>query len=213
MTAKKYSVVVIVLSGALLTVAASFWQTKRSDNELGTLSQKALTGPAGKFGPVIETVLPAAKPSGATDILNLETSRTQTEPPFDLSSRADAIMARIRSNGLDISCAVWPGGATCVTYNMTIVAVDGKCWEQVAEAELFENPVLASRRHAPRRLLVLGHDHPDTYMFRTGEGIFGILRIAGLNQHGAGVNICYRLINPATSTSVPAVIASNISEL
>ena len=209
MKAKKYFVAAIFLSSLLLAFAASFWQTKRNANEPG---RTALTGPSGKFGPGIDTVLPAAKTNGATDILNLETGGALFQPPFDFNSRADAIMGWIRTNGLDISCSVWPGGAACVTYDMTIIPVERKCWEETTEKELIANPALAPGGHSPRRLLVLGPNRPDTYMFRTGEGTLGMLRIVGLNEHGRGVDIFYKLINPAKSFSVPPVVASKLSE-
>ena len=205
MNAKKYFVVAIVLNAVLLALAASFWQTKRS--------QMALTGPSGKYGPVIEIVLPAAKAKGAVDILDLETGRALLQPPFEyFNSGADAIMAWIRSHHLDISCSVWSGGAACVTYDMTLVAVEGKCWEETTEEELLGNPALAPGLPSPRRLLVLGPDRSDTYLFRTGQGTLGILRIVGLSQHIPGVNICYKLINPAKSLSVRPVVASRLSE-
>jgi len=209
MNAKKYFVTAIVLSTLLLAFAASCWQAKRGDNLPGSI---ALTGPSGKFGPMIETILPAAKDNGDTDIVDLETGRTLVQPPFDFNSRADAIMGWIRTNGLDISCSVWPGGTACVTYDMTIVAVEGKCWEEITEEKLLGNPALAPGRHSPRRLLVLGPNRPDTYMFRTGEGTLGMFRIVGLNQHGRGVNICYKLINPSKSLSGRPVVASKLSE-
>jgi len=197
MNAKKYFVAAIVLSAVLLAFATSFsiWQTKRGDNEH---NPTALTGPSGKFGPVIETVLPPAKTNGTTEIFDLETGRVLLQPPFEhFNSRPDAIMGWVRSNGLDISCNVWSTGATCITYDMTVVAVEGKCWEETTEEELVADPALALGRHSPRRLLVLGHNRPDTYMFRTGEGTLGMLRIVGVNQDGSGVKICYRLINPS----------------
>jgi hypothetical protein len=202
MNAKKYTVAAILLSTVLVAFAASLWQTKRGVNSLNEPcepSRMALSGPAGKFGRVIDTVLPAAKTNGATDILNLETGRALLQPPLDLNSRADVIMAWIRSNGLDISCSAWPASAACVTHDMAIVAVEAKCWENTTEEEILTNPALAARRHHPRRLLVLGQSHPDTYVFRTGEGTLGMLRITGLSQDGQGVNIRYKLINPLNS--------------
>ena len=211
MNAKNCFVAVIVLNAVLLAFAASFWQTKRGANEP---SQPALTGPSGKFGPTIKTVLPAAETEGATDLLDLETGRTLLQPSFEyFNSRADALMAWIRANGLDISCSVWSGGAACVTCDMTIVAVDRKCWEETTEEELRGNPALAPGQHSPRKLLVLGLDRPDTYMFRTGEGTLGMLRIVGLSHPRRGVTICYKLINPAKSFSVPPVAASKLSKL
>jgi hypothetical protein len=205
MNGKKFFVAAIILSTVLLAFASSFWhslagQTQRGVNDL---KGKALNGSSGKFGPMIETVLPAAKTERATDIMDLETGRALRQPPFEyFNSRADAIMAWIRSSGLDISCSVWPGGAACVTYDMTLVAVEGKRWEETTEEELLGNPALGPGRHSPRRLLVLGHNRPDTYMFRTGEGTLGMLRIVGLSQHGRGVKIRYKLVNPTKSLSV-----------
>src|SRR5437667_9396914 len=101
MNAKKYLVGAIVLNTVLLSFAASFCcQTRRVTNDPG---RTALTGPSGKFGPMIETVLPAAKPERLADILDLETGRALLQPPLEhFKSRAGAIMGWIRSNGLDI---------------------------------------------------------------------------------------------------------------
>ena len=203
MNAKQYLVVAILLNVVLLAFAAAFWPTKRGANEPGPT---ALTGPSGRFGPVIETVLPLAKTRGAIDIqnlLDLETGRVLLQPPLEyFGSRSDAVMAWVRSNSLDISCTAWSGGVVCVTYDMIFVAVKEKCWEETTEADLLDNPALAPGRHSPRRLLLVGDDRPDTYMFHTGEGTLGMLRIVGVSENGQGVKIRYKLINPVKSLSV-----------
>ncbi len=217
MNTKKYLVTAMVLNTVLLAFAVSLghhpaYETQRGANDL---RKTALTGPSGKFGPVIETVLPGAKTESAPEILDLETGRMLHEPPFEyFDSRVDAIMAWPRSHGLDISCSVWSSGATCVTYDMIIVPVEGKCWEETTEQELLRNPALAPVRHSPRRLLVQGNNGPDTYIFRTAEGTLGMLHIVGLDQHGRGVRIRYKLVNPAKSIvatrlsgSQPAVVS------
>ena len=205
MNRKKYFVAAIVLNTALLAFAPSVFHHLKCRAESGAgvgatatdPRKTALTGPSGKFGPVIETVLPPATET-SVDILDLETGRSLEEPPNDhLSWRAEAIMAWIRSHGLDISCMSWQNGAACVTYDMPILPVEAKCWDQITEEELLANPALGLGRHAPRRQLVLGHDRPDTYIFRTAEGTFGILRIVGLSQNEPGVKIRYKLINSA----------------
>jgi len=195
----------IILSTALLAFAASLFhgatgQAKSNDSPAGPTP---LSGPSGKFGPVVETVLAAPGSDKPARILDLETGRVLVQPSLEhFNSQADAIMAWIRSNGLDISCNVWSNGAACVTYDMTVVAVDGKCWQEPTEAKLLDNSALAPRRHSPRRLLVLGPNRPDTYIFRTGEGNVGMLRIDGLSDDGGGVKIRYKLINPPASLTV-----------
>ena len=198
MNAKKCFLTVTVLSAVILAIAASFRPLKRGINEH---ERTALSGLSGKFGPVIETTLPTVKTKGDNDILNildLETGRASLQPPVE---DADATMAWIRSNHVDISCSVWSDGAACVTYNMVVVAGEGKCWEATTEQELLANPVLALGQRAPRRLLFLGPDRPDTYLFRTGEGNLGMLQTIGLSQDGQGVKIRYKLLNPARSES------------
>ena len=203
MNGKRLFVAAMVLSMVLVAFTASSWQTRRVAKDSRGM---ALTGPSGKFGPMIETVLPAAKSKRPTEILDVETGGALLQPSIeDFDFRADAIMTWIRSSGLDISCFVWPGGAACITYDMTIIAVEGKCWEETTEKELFNNPALAPGRHAPRRLLVVGHNRPDTYLFRTGDGTLGMLRIVGLSQQGAGVKIRYKLINPSQAFGGKAV--------
>ena len=200
MNAKKSLVAAIVLSSVLLAFAASFWQGDRPSHDH---SGMALTGPPGKFGPVVEVVLPGAKTRTSADILDLETGHALLQPPSDyFDSRADAIAAWISSNHLDISCTLWSSGAACVTYDMTVIPVEGKCWEQTREEELLDNPALAPVPHSPRRLLVVGHNRPDTYMFRTAEGTLGMFQIVGLSESGQGVKIRYKLINPAKFVGV-----------
>jgi hypothetical protein len=196
MNAKKSLIAAIVLSTVLLTVAASFCEHLTRPTQRNCT---ALTGPAGKFGPVIEAIVPAAKSKGV-EILDLETGHALLQPsPEYFDSRPDTITAWIRFNRLDISCFVWSCGAACVTYDMTIVPVERKCWEQTSEEALRDNPALAPVPHSPRRLLVLGKDQPDTYIFRTGDGTLGMLRLVDLKVEGRGVKIRYKLINPARS--------------
>jgi hypothetical protein len=166
----------------------------------------ALRSPAESFGPVRETVLPASK-TELPEMLDLETGRILPQIPYEnFKFRAPAIMNWIRSKGLDISCNVWPNGATCVTYDMCIVAVAGKCWDEITEEEILGNPALAPKAHSPRRLLVVAQNRSDTYIFRTGEGTSGILRIAGTCADRRGVKILYRLINsPKSATQVAPV--------
>ena len=199
-------IAVIFLSAVLLALAASLRPTQRIANEPRELIQTALIGESGKFGPAIDAVLPTSRTEATTDkleIMDLETRRAVLQPDLEqFDSRADAVMAWIRSNRLDISCSVWSDGAACVTYNMTLVAGDTKSWEAMTEEVLSANPALAPGRHSPRRLLVLGPDRADTYMFRTVEGTLGMLQMIGLSPDGLGVRIRYKLINPTTSLSV-----------
>jgi hypothetical protein len=201
MNAKKYIVAGMVLNTVLLGFAISLshhrtWETPRGDVIANKL---ALTGDSGKFGPVIDTVLPPGTDTSPV-ILDLETGRLMPQPPVDdLSARGEAIMNWIRSNGLDLSCTTWSGGAACVTHDMTILPVNRKCWDQTTEQEIINNPALAPVPHSPRRLLVIGNNHPDTYIVRTAEGTLGMLRIVGWSQADRGVKISYKLINPAQS--------------
>jgi len=203
MNAKKYLVAAIILSTVAPAFAASDCQhpaceTRRNAKDF---NQTALAGP-GKFGPVIETILPDAGTDRSVEMVDLETGRALVQPPIEyFNSRAEAIMGWIRSNGLDISCFLMSGGGACVTYDMTVVPVDGKCWEQTTEQELLANPALAPVRHSPRKLLVVGQNRPDTYIFRTAEGTAGMLRLVGVGQQERGVKVRYKLINPTKSVA------------
>ena len=202
MNKKKYFVALIALNTVLLAFAASLDYQRKSQAQSASDAHKrtALSGPGGKFGPVIDTVLPSRTETGAVDMLDLETGCSRRQPSLEyFNSRADAIANWIRSNGLDISSSLWPGGAACITYEMTIVPVATKCWENITEQQLLDDPALAPVPHSPRRLLVLGNGRPDTYIFRTAEGTLGMLQLLGSDAHGHGVKIRYKLINPAKS--------------
>src|SRR5437868_12983978 len=170
MNRKKFFVTVIILNTVMLVFAACFYSLRACQTPEGEGNgprPRVSTEANGKFGPVIEKVLPAANATRRAEILDLETCHTRLEPlAQDFGFRVDAIMASIRNGGLDISCTIWSGGAACITYNMIIVPVAGKCWNETTEEELFNNPALAPKAHAPRRQLVLGRRRPDPYVFR-----------------------------------------------
>lgn len=201
MNGKKYIVSAFVLNAVLIAFTTCLLQLPRQAQAANDRVAPSLSGPLPKFGPVTEAVLPGAK-SHEPEMLDLETGRFVLQEPFQrFKFRAEAIMRWIRSNGLDISCNVWSTGAACVTYDMTVVPVLAKRWEDIAEEELLSNPALTPKHHSPRRLLVLGRNSADTYLFRTGDGTLGILRISGLSQNGQGVKIRYKLINTGKSSS------------
>jgi hypothetical protein len=196
MNKKKYFVALIALNTVLLAFAVSLDHQRKTQAQSASDAQKrtALSGPKGKFGPVIEAVLPSRSET-TVDILDLETGAALRQPSLEyFDSRADAIAGWIRSNGLDVSSSLWPGRAACITYDMTIVPVEAKCWNETSAEELFDNPSLAPVPHSPGRLLVLRNGQPDTYIFRTGEGTLGMLQLLGSDERTRGVKIRYKLI-------------------
>jgi hypothetical protein len=209
MNAKKYVGVAIVLSTVLLAVAACL--KNNSSWAQGGANHPALT-PSGKFGPVMEIVMFAEKDDKRTELLDFETARKLPQPAFfeSLDTSAEAITAWIRTNGLDISCSIWSSAAACVTYDLTTIAVEGKCWKETTEEDILSDPALAPRMHSPRRQLVLGQNRPDTYIFRTDEGTLGILQIIGLTEDRSGVKIRYKLINPSGNEQTASASAANL---
>lgn len=204
MKAKKYFVMAVICGTVLLAFAAGLygyvpWQ--KHDAGGANISTAALTGAGGKFGRIVERVLPAPT-TGALEILNLETGRLVPERVSEQSDQGSVIMAWIRTNGLDLSSRIWPTGAACVTHNMTLIPVESKSWKKITEDELRGNPALSSTSHSPRRMLLLAPDRPDTYAFRTEEGTLGLLQIVGLSQNRQGIKIRYKLVNPVQPVAV-----------
>ena len=108
---------------------------------------------------------------------------------------AAAMVRWIHSNALNISGRVWPdGSAACITYNMTAVPVETRCWDQAAASDIPGIPVPEPGRHSPSRLLVLGPGGPQTYVFRTDTGTLGMLRLVGLSEDQRAVKIHYKLL-------------------
>jgi hypothetical protein len=218
MVGKKWFLTAAVL-GAVLATAAAYHvsrETPPRQPSCGEAQANAATGihPAVKleqvagarlgFGPVIEATLPAAKSGGHTEILNLETGRWLTEPRLDqFNDDARALVIWFRTNGVNISSFVWPdGAAACQTYNMTVVPLDTKCWEESAAEAVCGIPRSAADRHSPRRLLFLASGQPDTYVFQTDQGTLGILRLVGLSDDRHGVKIRYKLVQSGSTCAV-----------
>jgi hypothetical protein len=206
MNIKKWFLMVSLANAALLAAAAYFtrevpWRHSAHragvvNADLGPHSVSELTSLQDSslgFMPQVEAVLPGK--DRCPELLDLETGHRLALPDYDsFEAPSEAIMAWIRTNGLDISGRIWPGGAACVTYNMTVVPIETRCWAELTAQDLLNNKVLANPQQAPRRLLVLGPGRPDTYLFRTQEGNLGILRLLGLSDDSRGVEICYKLL-------------------
>ena len=165
-----------------------------------TLTRVADSGQG--FGPVVEATLPAERSDGATESLDLETGRWLTVPALErFNEDVGAMIAWIRTNGLNISCRVWSdGSAACVTYNMTVVPVETKCWNEPAADDFHGFQVLAPGQHSPRRLLFVGPGRAETYVFRTDEGTLGMLRLVGLSEDEPLMKIRYKLLQARVET-------------
>jgi hypothetical protein len=211
---KKWLLIAAALSAVLLASAAYFSQEVLRGKSSGTrrlgtpelgVEQVTLTRLAGSgqgFGPLVEAMLPAARSDGETEILDLQSGRCLTQPGLaHFHDDAVALMTWIRANRLNISSRVWPDGSTaCVTYNMTVVPVETKCWEQAGAEDMPDIPVLSPGQHSPRSLLVLGPGRPETYAFRTDAGRLGMLRLVGLSDDEQGVRIRYKLVQARGET-------------
>jgi hypothetical protein len=205
---KKWFLMVGVLSVVLLAAVPRFSQEVHGRQPSDARSLAAfdrghpevmvtrVAGAGRGFGPVFEARLPAAGRNGETKLLDLETGRWLTLPGLErFNENVGAMMSWIRTNGLNISCRVWPdGSAGCVTYNMTVVPVETTCWEEAATADIPGILVPGFGHHSPSRLLVLGPDRTDTYVFRTDEGTLGMLRLVGLSDDERVVKIRYKLL-------------------
>src|SRR5215467_10064649 len=121
MNAKRYLMSVTVLNSLLLAFAACCYREAQAGEKNDSTMAAALSA-EGKFGSVVQTILPAADERGYGKILDLESGRALLQPPAEhFNYNASTIVSWIRSNGLDISCFVWSSGGTCVTYDMNIV--------------------------------------------------------------------------------------------
>jgi hypothetical protein len=218
MNANKRFMIVSVPNAMLLlaAVACCYWEVSRWLSPGGgrMARTKVDAHPAARpqgsngFGPEVVAVLPGNKE--CPELFNLETGRRLPQPDYERSKLSGAaIMDWVRTNGLDISASIWPGGAACITYNMLVFPVEAQCWDKTQADELLENPALASNQQAPRRLLILGHGRTNTYLFRTGEGTLGMLQIVGLSEDGLGIQIRYRLIEAQRTRLAASVRGSN----
>jgi hypothetical protein len=155
-----------------------------------------LAGAGQGFGPVVEATLPAASIDGETELLDLETGCSMIRPGLErFNDNAAAMTSWVRAKALNISGRVWPDGtAACITYNMTALPVETRCWGQAAGSDIPGIPVPEPGQHSPSRLLVVRPGCPETYVFRTDEGTLGMLRLVGLSEDQRAVKIRYKLL-------------------
>ena len=164
------------------------------------------------FGPEMEAILPGTRSDAQNEMLNLETGGSRTVPGPHFNDNVAALVAWIRTSGVNISGRVWSDGSVdCITYNMTVVPVETGCWGKTAAEAISGIPVPEPNRHSPRRWLVPEAGKAKTYAFRTDTGTFGILRLVGLSDNGQGVKIRYKLVQAQETVSQP--IAANESSI
>jgi len=130
--------------------------------------------------------------------LDLETARRLTEPDHDYFVNARVSSDWLRNNGLDLCVVVYPDRSYWIcTRGMVLTPVESRLWEQATPDEIISHPGLPSIPRRVRGMISAARSQTDTYLFRTEQGTFGILRLLEINDSSQQVRIRYKLARPA----------------
>jgi hypothetical protein len=127
--------------------------------------------------------------------LDLETARRLTEADcnhYYHNPRAYADWCR--TNGVDLSAVTYADRSYWLfTRYLVLAPVDGRLWEQATPEEIISHPALRSSRPLPQFFISPADDQTHTYLFRTQQGSFGILRVLEFNPVSRQLRIQYKL--------------------
>ena len=154
--------------------------------------------PVGPVARDITILLTARAPGQRRQWLDFERVRCLEEPDRDYFLHPCAYLDWCRTNGLDLSVVCYPDqGYWLLASEMAVAPVEGNLWEQGTAEGIRSHPALRSIQPALRSASSPARDQADTYLFRTGDGTIGILRLLGFNQASRQLKIQYKLAHPA----------------
>ena len=130
--------------------------------------------------------------------LDLETARRLSEADCNYyyhNPRAYADWCR--TNGVDLSVAMYPD-MRCLLFTryLALTPVDGQLWEQATPDDVASHPTLRLIRPLSQYVISPADGQTDTYLFRTREGTFGILRLLEFNEASRQLRMQYKLARP-----------------
>jgi hypothetical protein len=132
---------------------------------------------------------------GRGDWLDLETGRCLTGADLDYYyENPRGYVDWCRTNGVDLSAAMYPDRSYWLfTRYLASAPVDGRLWEQATPEDIISHPALRSSRPLPQFFISPADDQTHTYLFRTQQGSFGILRVLEFNPVSRQLRIQYKL--------------------
>ena len=152
------------------------------------------------LGPVVELTVndDSAKKDFCVD---LDTGRLVT-PPADLNSEhEEAVVAWIRSKGVDAMAETSVSVQGLIGFDMVVQPVASELWDSVTAETILTREMLARAPAALRHPCPARVPLPVTYMFKTREGGLGILQIVGFAENPKGVKIRYRMVQAAAPSA------------
>jgi len=146
------------------------------------------------FNREVEAIVPACQ-GARPQWLDLETGRCLTEPDSDyFADQPSAQLDWLRTNGLDLVATVYRDGDYCLyPRHMAVAPVDEALWEQATPEAIASHPALRLIPHPVRSSIAPARGQVATYIFRTEEGTFGMLRVLGLDPSLSRLTIHYKL--------------------
>ena len=171
--------------------------------EIPPVAQSALSlnqsGPhaASPFARELEVQLLAVTEGAQGQWLDFETARFLTEPDTDYFDGPGAYLEWCRTNSLDLSAVLYRDeGYWLFLSPAAITRVEAKLWEQATPEEIISHPGLRAIRQSHYSAISPAHDRSNTYLFRTQQGTFGILRLLEFDPVSRQVKIQYKLAQP-----------------
>jgi hypothetical protein len=147
---------------------------------------------ASPFDRAFDLCLSGGPDRGIVQWLDLETGRRLAEPDWEYWVSSTSYSQWLRRNSLDLTLVAYGSCYHLLTRRLAVAPVDARLWDQAQPAEIVSHPAL---QVPPPSLGSFSpvNDRMDTYVFRTEEGTFGILRVITFKCTAQELRIQYKL--------------------
>jgi len=147
------------------------------------------------FGPVIEQVL-TMNGEEPSDCLNLVSGKIVPLPKYALGGSMPAGTEVPAATSLPMGIGVFssPGGGTCLyaSGGMMLQFLSDKNWESMSTAEILT--IARTMQAHPEPMSFQVTFTPLTFLFKTPNGLAGLLQLTGFTEKPLGVKIRYKLL-------------------
>jgi hypothetical protein len=143
--------------------------------------------------------------AGQVPLFDLDRAQALAWPPELSDWNALRIGRWIEESGADLLVAApfSPNEPALCVFGTTLVPVDDIFWtdppDRTALLDILSSTNATPMRplpeiHPEARIVTLGPALPITYVFRTAEGVVGLLRITAFTEQPTGLDFLYRLV-------------------
>ncbi len=131
--------------------------------------------------------------------IDLDTGRLFTPPPTLVPTDTNAFYPWLRTNGVDAMGETSKSIRGMVGMGLIARPIPKERWETITAGDIVSDDILRTGTFASTAILSAKGELPETFLFKTMEGGYGVLQIVGFNDEPRGTKIRYKMLQVSES--------------